>query len=167
MQTEKRWISRRLVLEQKTNHWEIHPPPAGSFRRLCVERAQGHTPFNGGWPGWHALSSFLSQLSGLCTLGAFLLGTPHSTRQEKLAPEQTEARTPPGLSETRASSLSHMLTKWKCHSSTFSRALLLVFQGHLHWRVLNTFFSLTLIFTPFFHTTVTLSLYTISHAWAL
>ena len=81
VQTEKRWISRRLVLEQKINHWEIHPPPAGSFRRLCVARAQRHMPFNGGWPGWHALSSFLSHLSGLCTLGAFLLGTPHSTRQ--------------------------------------------------------------------------------------
>ena len=32
---------------------------------------------------------------------------------------------------------------------------------------LKQFFSLTLIFTPFFHTTVPLSLYTVSHAWAL
>lgn len=88
VQTEERCISRRLVLEPKTNRWVIQPPPAGSFRRICVARAQGHTPFDGGWLGWHIQShSFLSQPAGLCALCAFLLGTPHSTRQEKLAPE--------------------------------------------------------------------------------
>ena len=117
VQTEERCISRRLVLEQKTNHWVIQPPTAGSFRRLCVARAEGHTPVNGGWLGWHTQShSFLSQPSGLCTLGAFILGTPHSTRQEKLAPEQKEARMPPGLPEMRAMGLSHMLTTCRLRS---------------------------------------------------
>lgn len=82
----KRCISRRLVLEPKTNRWVIQPH---EFLQedLCGPRAQGHTPFDGGWLGWHIQShSFMPQPAGLCALCAFLLGL-HSTRQEKVAPE--------------------------------------------------------------------------------
>lgn len=82
-----------LILEQKTNHSVIELPLLRSFTR---HRAPSRT---------HAIQQrlrfadtlkvILSQLSGLCTLYAFLLGTwsSRSTRQEKQAPEQKEART--------------------------------------------------------------------------
>lgn len=135
-----------------------------SFTRLCVEPDQGHTPFNSSWLCWHSQShSFLWQLSGLCTLYAFLLGTwsSHSSRQEKLAPEQKEARTR-GLPKITAMGLAHINEV----SFTFSRALLLVFQGHLHLRGLKHFF-LTLIFALSLHPALPLLPYTISRAWAL
>lgn len=88
---------------------------------------------------WHSQShSSFSRLSLLCTRYAFLLGTwcSHSTRQEKQAPEQKQAKTL-GLPKIRAVGLT--LINWL--PFTFSGSLLLVFQGRLHLRGVLKFFS--------------------------
>lgn len=142
------------------------PPPPSLFlpKALCCAQSRTHAIQPSVLLCWHSQShSFLSQLSGLCTRYAFLLGSwcsiprsrgsrhPHRKKQGLLASQRSGLPTIALINRL---------------PFTFPGSFLLGFQGHLHLRGLEMFARHSRL-CPLLPPTLPLLPYTTLRAWAL
>lgn len=142
------------------------PPPPSLFlpKALCCAQSRTHAIQPSVLLCWHSQShSLLSQLSGLCTRYAFLLGSWCSIPQSRGSRHPHKKKQ--GLLASQRSGLPTMALINQL-PFTFPGSFLLGFQGHLHLRGLKMFARHSRL-CPLPPPTLPRLPYTILRAWAL